>query len=441
MGSKVSHPDISEYYKDILEMADAYRMRNLINPTKQAQKIREKAVRKKHGKIEFRSTNFAGTLQEIDIKKRTEMPLDAITNTHPYRFKIDTKEFDPKERVKKARDESLPKHVRGEYSEPFDFNDIKGIFKSLGLKYNFDMPLISLRRTDRPLKDIRHFDMALITQLQGCNLHDFGPGGGCIFCYVDAESNCPYTPNRGVWLGVENILTTVKELRDDPTIRAGLELHRVRLSGGEPTVMLDFALELAETIEKEKIDQLHVWFDTNLSAKTFIDNMIKENKYPKDILQQLASHDVCVYAAFKGTTDKNIIHNAQAELSTNEQMEALGQLVDARLEAYPCIYNPDYKSFPDFIDKLNENFTNASKILRIEGINWTYEPTKLRIRKIAEAINVPEEYLYNAYVQEEALNYNKCEEFMLHYVGDKYGLPYKEFDRTQFKVERRIVEA
>jgi len=434
--SIVFHPEISDYYKDMLELADAHRAKTLVDPTKKAQGMRKACVRKRHGKTEIRCVNYAVTEQKKDILRRTDMPLDTITTTNPYRFKIDTKEFDPNERVKKSRDETLPEHVRNEYSEPFDFNDIRKIFNAFATKYNFDMPMFSLRKANRPLKDIRHFDLALIPQIMGCTMHDWTSSGGCTYCYVDANSNTPTTPNWGIWLGVENMLQTVKELREDPSIRGGLELHRIRVSGGCPTTALDFVRELAETIETEGIEELYVQFDTNLSTAKFIKGMVKEKKYDKDILSSLGGLGVCSYVAFKGTTRENIIHNTQADVSVEDQLEALGMLVDNDIQVLPCIYNPDYKTFPDFIDKLNENFDNASKLLRVEAIKWDYEPTKARIKCIADAIHVPVEYLFSAYKTEESLNYQKCEEFMLHYIGNKYGLPYKQFDRTQYAIVR-----
>lgn len=303
-------------------------MRELVDPTKQAFEKRKYAVRKVDGDVLVLCVNFENTLQLQDIKVRTSTPIDAATSTYPYRFKIDNKSIDPDERAKKG----LP---------PFDFSKEQNVINALGVTYSFDMSLWPLRRDNKPISEILNYDMALIFQTKGCNLHDWTESGGCVYCYVDDDSNNATKADTGVWLGAKNILDTAEYLRKDSSERKGRELHRIRHSGGETTTELDFNLQMLKEIEKRGINEMYSQFDTNLSGGKFIKKMTKEKKYDKDLLTQLASYGSFVYAAFKGTTDENIQENTQAKMTVKDQIYSFGQLVDAGLEVYPCIYNPE----------------------------------------------------------------------------------------------------
>lgn len=399
-------------------------MRELIDPTKQAMRKREAAVRYVDGKTQVFCVNFAGTIQEYDITKRVGLEKDYSTGTYPYRFKVDNKVLDSNER----KVNKLPE---------FDFSDEKAILKAVGKKHSFDMPLWFVRKAGDSISNILKYDKPLIFQSKGCNLHDWTAEGGCTYCYVEDTSNDPTNTQHSVWLGADNILDTVERLRQDSTTRGNLDMHRIRHSGGEPTVELDLTLDIMKGIEQRGLDNLYSQFDTNLSTGKFIDQMIKEGKYPKDILEQLAAYGVCVYAAFKGSSNENIEHNTQASLTVDDQIETLGRLVDAGLEVYPCIYNPDWKTFPGFLDKLESNFKDASKMLRVEAITWRYKATQKRIECMAAMNGVTAEEMLQQYEEEEKENYDKCEEIMQFRLMNQYALPYKRFDRTQFKIERK----
>ncbi|MFH0868723.1 MAG: hypothetical protein V1839_00690 [archaeon] len=231
-------------------------MRELVDPTKQAFEKRKLAVRNVDGKTQVLCVDFAGTMQEVDIKRRTDLPVDAATGTHPYRFKIDNKALDPEERKNKG----LP---------PFDFSDTEAIIKALGEPRTFDMPLWFVNLAGDDISRILQYDLALIFQSKGCNLHDWTETGGCTYCYVDDVSNNPSNKKNAVWLGIENIINTAEKLREDASVRKGRELHRIRHSGGETTTELDFTLELQKEIEKRDLEKLFVQL-TQISARAIL---------------------------------------------------------------------------------------------------------------------------------------------------------------------------
>ncbi|MDD5417011.1 MAG: radical SAM protein [Candidatus Aenigmarchaeota archaeon] len=401
-------------------------MRELIDPIQQAFEKRKHAVKKVDGGTELLCVDFRGTMMEQDIRKRTDLPQDTTTGAYPYRFKIDNKSLDPEERAAKG----LP---------AFDFSDSKAILKSLGEQGSFDMPLWILRKAGRPLRDILQFDLALTFQSKGCNLHDWTDEGGCTYCFVDAQSNNPTSPGNQVWLRPEYVIKTALELRGEKAaVRKGREVHRIRHSGGEPTTELDFTLGMVRQIEKDRIEDLYVTFDTNLSTGEFVDEMINAGIYERDILEQLAAHKVCVYAAFKGCSDVNIQRNTQARLTVDDQLYMFEKLVNSGLDVYPCIYNPEGSSFYAFLDKLNDNVVNATKRLRVEPIKWDYGPTKCRLQAIANSEGVTFEEIENRYREEEARNYKRSENIMKLYFEIHFpGVEYKQFDRTQVRIGRR----
>ncbi|MFH0868724.1 MAG: hypothetical protein V1839_00695 [archaeon] len=164
--------------------------------------------------------------------------------------------------------------------------------------------------------------------------------------------------------------------------------------------------------------------------------MIAKKKYPKDILEQLADYRTCVYAAFKGTSDENIRENTQANLTVDNQIYAFGKLVDAGLKVFPCVYNPDWKTLPEFLDRLDRNFVHASKLLRVEPLDWKYGPTRNRIKCMAQEGGIPPEQLLSKYISGEEENFNVSEKIMYFYLK-KMGLPYKQFDRTKYSISRK----
>ena len=264
-------------------------------------------------------------------------------------------------------------------------------------------------------------------------MHDWTTSGGCVYCYVDDKSNNPSISKNGVWITADNILDTAERLRANSSIRNNRELHRIRHSGGEPTIELDFTLNIMEEIEKRGLEKLYLQIDTNLSTGKFIRQMILEKEYPEDILGQLSAHGVTVYAAFKGTSDENIQYNTQAKLTVDDQLDSFELLLDSGLEVFPCIYNPDYRALPNFLDKLKNISEPSVKRLRVEPINWSYGPTACRMEELAKLNKIaPEKELEN-YRKIEEENFEKSEVIMRGYL-DKFGLKYKEFDRTKIEL-------
>jgi len=354
---------------------------------------------------------FAGTLQEEDIKKRNDMISDVLNGKYCYRAKIDVKAFDDNERKKK----NLP---------PFDFSDENAIKEAL--KGEFDMPLWFLRAAGEDLKNIKKYNLPFIHQVRGCTFHDGTEKGGCIYCFVDNKNNSG-EEEGGVWLSAENVVETYKQKG------AELNIHRVRISGGEPTLVLDHILRVQNELAK-KCSGTRIQFDSNLSTGRLIDYFIGEGIYEKNILEKIAEHDPKVLVAFKGTDCIEMQQNVQAKFTIEDMIYSLEKFVKAGIDVYPYMYNPNPKTLETFIVMMEKKFENILPKIHIGKLN-TYEPTKMRIRLLAPEVGKSYEELLAYYEEKWKDNFAKCEQIMDNLLHQGLGVSYKELERPGIKLK------
>lgn len=350
--------------------------------------------------------NFENTVQKQDLTKGHFK--DEGTGTFPYRCKVNTKGFDPELRAAKG----LP---------PFNFKDRQAVLDEM--KNEFDISHWFLAKAGDLLENIFTYDMPMIYQVKGCNFHQGGEIDGCVPCYVDNESNSG-NPDKGVYLSVKNIVDSFQRMNKERGTKV------IRTSGGEPTLVLEHLLALYKELESRGVKPILAQFDTNLSTGHLIDHLEKEGILEKNILGKIAEYDPKLLVAFKGTSDESIRQNIQAVCSVEEQTYSLKKIVEAGLDVYPYIYNPDPETFEGFIGKLQETFPNILPRIHI-GLLKMYSPTKQRITLLAQKYNKDPNQLITYYEQMWKANYDASCKIMDTLCQKQCGVHYKEIPRVE----------
>jgi len=358
--------------------------------------------------------DFAGTLQAADIQKRTDLIPDALNGKYCYRAKINVKDFDNLERAKKG----LP---------PFNFNDEKAIYEAL--KEEFDIPLWILRTTGDDIKNIRKYNLPLIYQIKGCNFHSGRKGGGCKFCFVDDDSNSGEISN-GVYLSPDNIVATLE------TVKESKNIYHVRISGGEPTIVLDHILALLKLLNLTSPGTI-TQFDSNLSTGHLIEYFIQQSIFEDHILEKMAEYDPKVLVCFKGTDNEDVIHNIKSGCPIEEQIYSLKKMVAAELDVYPHIINPNPLKLKEFLERLEDEIENILLKLHIFRINL-YEPNKERIRLMANEAGISYETGLKYFETEWTLRHQCAEDIMNNLLYKKFGVNYKEVERPGIRLRVKI---
>jgi len=383
--------------------------RKLIDPFERGKELRPKV--RKYNRI--LCADFTGTVQAEDIRKRNDLIQDVDIERYCYRAKINVKDFDDNERAKK-----------GVYNL-FDFSDEKAIKEAL--KMEFDIPLWFLRGAGDELKNIKHYNLPLILQLKGCNFHDGTEIGGCTFCFVDNKSNSGEAEG-GVWISPENFVNTFQAVSDK------LNIHVLRVSGGEPTLVLDFILDVLREIDKRGLINAQMQFDTNLSTGRLIEHFVDTEIYQPFILENIAVFKPKILAAFKGTDEKGIQNNTQTSCILSDQIHSLKMLIYSNLDVFIYVYNPNPNLLRSFTNILDKEFEDILPRIHIGKIN-EYEVTKCRLSLIALEQNRPYEEVLGEKLKEWKENYEQSCEIMNDLMMHRYGVGYKEIERPSVKIK------
>lgn len=378
-----------------------------IEPFKRGLIIRKSLV--KDGKV--LCVDFNETLQKLDIHK--DLIKDIDVGRYVYRCKINIKDFDPDIRKE-----------NGLLS--FDFSDKKSVIDTLNADGNFDIPLWFLRKAKDKLENIALYDSPLIYQIMGCNFCSDAKTSGCVQCFVDNKSNVP-DQKRGVWLSAENVVNTFEAIKKSHNIRV------LRISGGEPTLVLDHILSVCEKLSRKEPLVL-LQFDTNLSTAKLITYFEQAGIFPKNILRKIADYDPCVLVSIKGTTDDNLQSNTQSLMTIADQIEALKMFVEAGIDIYPCMYNPDASHLRQYMEMMEEIFNNFLLKTRVFQTK-IYSPTRERIINIAEREGVdPDVWIINYFFRKWRTSYDNACEILDQLIYEKYGMRYKQIERPGIKI-------
>lgn len=364
----------------------------MTNPFERGIELRKTLI--KYGKV--LCVDFAATLQKQDITKDLIQGVD--TGKYAYRAKINVRALDSE--IRKQR--GLP---------PFDFSDKEAILRELNKDDGFDIPLWFLRKAGDDISNITKYDLALFPQIKACNFHDGTSKGGCLFCFVDDDSNNG-KPENGVYLSVENIVNTFEKYRKERGIVT------IRTSGGEPTLVLDHILGLYREMSNRGIPIL-AQFDSNLSTAGLIEYFEEHGIFPQHVLEKIAEYDPKVLVGFKGTDNKSLAESVMADLTVEEQIRGLTKFVKAGIDVYPYLYNANPETLVDFIDQMQEKFDNILPKIHLARLN-IYPIVNKRI----EGIKTIEEYRN---MLDE--NYEKSKEIMDNLMRERVGVGYKQIER------------
>ena len=401
------------------EGGTGHMVKNRLDPVLRAQELHQLLNRGGFGQREILVADFSETLQGKD----TSRVIDLMSN-HDHRFlfrvKFNAKDVDPLAAeeygkdfvdIRELSDEQIQEHLK---RQEFDF--------ALWFKH---VPGFSFGR-------ILDYNVPFIVQVAGCNFHDGSPTGGCRFCFVDNESNDGIDGPKKVWLSVndclDSFLAAREKVKKHYLDKTGQEvmLRVLRISGGEPTLVIDWIEELWQEIERRGLlCNICGQVDTNLSTGSLLS---------KKQLARLARYPIKFLAGMKGCDSGNIAGNVQAIQTLTAQMKALRDLVDCGLDVYPQLYSPNPDSLRDLLE-MTDAFCVKNFSLRLHiGPLKLYGPNRLRLELEAEE----EHWDADTYIEDEISfwedNYKAAIAVLDDYLSGVYGCRYKDTVRSDVRL-------
>lgn len=371
--------------------------------------------------------DFSDTLQGQDTSKIIDLMPIVGTNNYVFRTKVNVKEIDPIA----VKQSGKPYFDVSKKSDEEIENFVK--------RQEFDFPLWFKNTPGFEMRHICDYNPPFILQVAGCNFHDGSATGGCQYCFVDDKSNDGKPAKGKVLLGIEDTVNSMLAAREQvnriyASHGQNLDLKVLRISGGEPTVVLDWVLDVWREIAKRKIHPGIVGqLDSNLSTGALVDDFEKQGIYEKHILEKLAEYPIKVLTALKGSDEKNMQDNVQSTATMAAQLYSLKRFIKAGFDIYPQLYNPNPNSLEEYVSKLDSEIGNIS--LRIHlGPLKIYGPTKLRLTLEAQKLGVNPEIYITQKAKEWENNYVRCCAIMDDYLNKRFGAGYKELVRSDVKI-------
>lgn len=361
--------------------------------------------------------DFSGTLQGQDTSRVLEL-MPNRAGHQVFRFKFNAKDVDP-----------LAAKVYGK-----DFIDVNEIpnsqIQDCFKKQEFDFALWYKNTPGYSFNNILNYNAPFILQVAGCNFHSGTCDGGCLYCFVDNELNdgLPETGKKQL-VDIDDVIDSFLAAREKVKRiyleQAGTDLNIkvLRVSGGEPTVALDWIIKLWRRIEERGIDCVGQ-VDTNLSTP---------HLWPIDYYRHLAVFPVKILAAIKGTDNANLKDNVQANATISDQVFCLRTLVEAGLDIFPQMYNPNPDTLENWLEMIERHIENFALRVHIGPLK-PYGPTKARLR--ARAIREgkdPEEFTTQK-IQEWENNYRVGCMILNGYLYNKYRVYYRDNVRSDVKL-------
>jgi len=390
-------------------------------PIERALELRETLV--KDDKVLV--VDFSDTLQGKDTSKVIELMPNVSTGETVFRTKVNVKEIAP--------------FASEKYGVPFfDINgasdeEIEGFIKSR----EFDFPLWFKKSQGFSMKKILNYNTPFIVQVAGCNFHDGSEVGGCWYCFVDDQSNNGVVGPGKTFLSADDYVdsavaarTKLKKLYAEKGL--DVDMSTIRISGGEPMIVLDWVLKVCRKIKERNLDFI-LQLDTNLSTGSLVDHFQENGIFEKDILQKLAEFPIRVLTALKGCDEENMQTNIQSMTTIEEQEYSLLKFMQAGLDIYPQMYNPNPKTLEAFLGRMDFLIENFSKRIHLGPLK-AYGPTKQRLTCEAKRLDVDAEEFIAKTMEEWDLNYEQSIEIMQGYLSNRYGVDYKELVRSEVQL-------
>ncbi len=383
-----------------------------VDPVKWGKHLREKLVRTnpENNKRELCVVDFDKTDQKGDIT----MPImeDIVTGDNVYRAKVNSKDMDKEIAVIKTIppiDTDNPKQVRDSLNKSFDIIDWFRVQQGY------------------PIQMMNDFNFNFIFQGVGCNFHLGDEYGGCLFCFVDNKSNSGQL-EFGSFVSADSVLSSF-EYHMDKFREAGRDLRHIRSSGGEPTLWMDFNLELAELIRQEHGIKVGLQLDTNLTSGALVRELEVTGQYPTHVWERIAEYKPKILSCFKGTDDFGVQSLVQAKLSLEDQIFAFKDIVNSGVDIYPYIINPDPATVREFVEKMDYQIDGFLPKLHFLEIKM-YTPTINRIKHNAQALKMNPDKAVEAFRKHWANNYEHSIEIVNDCLHGNYGVLYQDIPRT-----------
>lgn len=393
-----------------------------IDPIKRALELRRGLLKENQLLV----VDFSDTLQGKDTSRVIDLMPNVSNGNFVFRAKVNVKEIDPvASKEYKVHFFDVSKKTNGE---------IEDIIK----KSEFDFPLWFKHEKDFDMKRVCDYNPHFILQVAGCNFHDGSSSGGCWYCFVDDCSNDGKSRNGKSYLRtketIESLVSARGKIRDFyKKEEMDVNLKVIRTSGGEPTIVLDWILELWKGIEKRNLDFVGQ-MDSNLSTGGLVDYFEKEGIYEKNILEKLAQYPVKILTALKGCDEENLQSNVQSLATMEEQKYSLLKFLRAGFDIYPQMYNPNPKSLKNYLKEMDKIIKNFSLRVHIGPLK-IYGPVRKRLFLEAERQEIEPEKFIAQKKSEWDTNYIYGCKTIEDYLRKRHGVSYKEVTRSDVKLE------
>ncbi|MBT3297758.1 hypothetical protein HN385_02445 [archaeon] len=370
--------------------------------------------------------DFRGTLQGEDTSKVIDLMPIVGTTDYPFRTKVNVKEIDPLASEK--------------YETPFfditkkTENEIEKFLR----KQEFDFPLWYKHERQFNMKKVNFYNAPFTLQIAGCNFHTGNSSGGCWYCFVDDKNNNGLPGQGKVNLGINETIDSMLSARKKivsqyQRLGHDTNLKVLRTSGGEPTIVLDWILNLWREIKKRNLDFVGQ-LDSNLSTATLVDYFESERIFEKFTLEKLAEYPIKVLTALKGVDDCNLQQNVQSVTSIEDQMYSLKRFVNSGFDIFPQMYNPDPKKLRNYLENVDNIIDNISLRIHIGPLKL-YGPNSKRLTFEAQRKGVDEvKFIVDRQISWNS-NYIQSCEIINNYLKEKYGVSYKEVTRSDVKLK------
>jgi uncharacterized Fe-S cluster-containing radical SAM superfamily protein len=365
--------------------------------------------------------DFSDTLQGKDTSRVIDLMPNVKTGEYVFRAKVNVKDIDPlaaKEYKKEFKD-----------IKKMDDEDIENLIK----REEFDFPLWFKYNRGFKMQNALDYNLPFILQVGGCNFHDGTETGGCWYCFVDDKSNDGRISHGKTWISAKETVKSMVAAREKikrQYAEQGVDLNMkvLRISGGEPTTVLDYVLDVWRYIGRKGLNFVGQ-IDSNLSTGSLVDRFEREGIYEKNILNKLAEYPVKVLTAIKGVSDENIQSNVQSTATLQEQVYSIKKFLKAGFDIYPQMYNPHPPSLHHYLEMMDSEIENFSLRVHIGPLK-VYGPTKQRLTFEAKRLGVEPEALIKQKQEEWNNNYNGGNAVIDNYLQKTYGVGYKDTVRS-----------
>ncbi len=370
--------------------------------------LNKKINRFENGENKYLLSNFKGTSQQKDIEQRTALIGDF------FRVKINTKVFDDAEMKRQGK-------------KVVNFKNNEEVFE--GLRNEFDMSYWAFQSLHNA--KLQDYNRVFISQIKGCNIH-------CPWCFVDDINKNFKEDNGSAYFSMREILDAFEEERKKQT------LNSIRASGGEPTLAPKQLKDMLRGLKERGLSE-KVYFqgETNLTTGHFLDYLEGRGELEKNFFEKIGEYDnFGVLSSFKGTDTESFLRavgfghldkktekfitNKKMSFLEEERWYSFGKLIDADIDAYPFIYDPNPETVESFMEEGAKRFGEGFYLKTWLFPLKLYGPEKERMEKNGLDPETEQERLIK--------NFILTKEKMQEIIYNKFGINYQAVPRAGIKL-------